>query len=60
MPMPVGKVGNSWDIKIPWDGDLTTHHISELWQDSIKQSIENQMESVMILTRASLYLKGIV
>ena len=51
----VGRVGNSWDIKIPWDGDLTTHHIFEWWT-SPEQYIENQVESVKILTTASFYL----
>ena len=53
----VGTVGNSWDIKIPcnWDGDLTTYHISDWWT-SREQSIENQIESVKILTKASFYL----
>ena len=53
--MTVGRVGNSWDIKISWDGDLTTHHISE-WRNSREQSIENRIESVKIFTKASLYL----
>ena len=51
----VGRVGNSWDIKISWDGDLTTHHISEWWTFR-EQSTENQIESVKILTKASFYL----
>ena len=50
-----GRVGNSWGIKPLWDGDLTIHHISEWWT-SREQSIENQIESVKILTKASFYL----
>ena len=51
----VGRVGNSCDIKIPWDGDLTAHHISEWWTFQ-EQSTENQIESVKILIKASFYL----